>query len=63
MVNEEQQDQQAEEGQESEQSFTEKAMQRLEEQGDTRVPSNPENLRPADIPPKPLTRAGYSETE
>ncbi len=60
MVNEEQQ---AEEGQESEQSFTEKAMQRLEEQGDTRVPSNPENLRPADIPPKPLTRAGYSETE
>ena len=63
MVNEEQQDQQAEEGQESEQTFTEKAMQRLEEQGDTRVPSNPENLRPADIPPKPLTRAGYSETE
>ena len=60
MVNEEQQ---AEEGQESEQSFTEKAMQRLEEQGDTRVPSNLENLRPADIPPKPLTRAGYSETE
>lgn len=30
-------------------------------QGDMRVPSNP--LRPADIPPKPLTRAGYSETE
>ena len=30
-------------------------------QGDIRVPSNP--LRPADIPPAPLTRSGYSETK
>jgi hypothetical protein len=60
MVNEEQQ---AEEGQEPEQSFQEKALQRLVDQGDTRVPSDPENFKPADIPPKPLTRAGYSETE
>jgi hypothetical protein len=29
--------------------------------GDMRVPSNP--LRPADIPPKPLTRSEYSETK
>ena len=61
MVNEETQDQQ--EGQEPEQSFEEKALQRLKDQGDTRVPSDPSKLRPADIPPKPLTRAGYSETE
>jgi len=31
------------------------------EQGDFRVPSQP--LRPADIPPAPLTRSDYSKTE
>jgi len=34
--------------------------ERRAEMGDVRVPSNP--LRPADIPPEPLTRSGYSET-
>ena len=58
MVNEETTEQQ-----EPEQSFEEKAMARLQEQGDTRVPSDPSKFKPADIPPKPLTRAGYSETE
>jgi hypothetical protein len=61
MVNEETTEQT--EQQEPEQSFEEKAMQRLKDQGDTRVPSDPSNFKPADIPPKPLTRAGYSETE
>jgi hypothetical protein len=45
------------ESQESKQSFQERALQRLEEQGDTRVPSDPENFKPADIPPEPLTRS------
>lgn len=31
------------------------------EMGDMRVPSQP--LRPADIPPAPLTRSGYSEIQ
>ncbi|HEX4500652.1 MAG TPA: hypothetical protein VH187_05705 [Scandinavium sp.] len=30
---------------------------------DQREPSDPDNLRPADVPPEPLTRREYSETE
>jgi hypothetical protein len=65
MVSEEQTEPQTEEQEEQteEPSYQEKVLQRLKDQGDTRVPSNPENLKPADIPPKPLTRAGYSETK
>jgi hypothetical protein len=49
--------------QESGQSFQEKALQRLQDQGDTRVPSDPANFRPADIPPEPLTPYGSSKEE
>ena len=50
-------DEEKNEGQETQegQSYQERAMQRLEESGDTRVPSDPEHFRPADIPPEPLT--------
>lgn len=50
-------DEEKTEGQETQEgkSYTERAMQRLEESGDTRVPSDPEHFRPADIPPEPLT--------
>lgn len=44
------------------QSFQDKALQRLKDQGDTRVPSDPANLRPADIPPEPLTPHVSSST-
>jgi hypothetical protein len=49
------------EGQEA-QSYQDRAMQRLEESGDTRVPSDPEHFRPADIPPEPLTPHESSST-
>ena len=48
---------------ESGQSFQERALQRLKDQGDTRVPSDLENFRPADIPPEPLTPYGSSKEE
>ena len=47
---------------ESGQSYQERAMQRLEESGDTRVPSDPEHFQPADIPPEPLTPHDTSST-
>lgn len=44
------------------QSYQERAMQRLQDSGDTRVPSDPENFKPADIPPEPLTPHDTSST-
>lgn len=56
MVDEEQKDSQ------SEQTYQERAMQRLKDSGDTRVPSDSEHFRPADIPPEPLTPHATSST-
>lgn len=44
------------------QSYHDRALQRLEEQGDTRVPSDLEHFQPADIPPEPLTPHDTSST-
>lgn len=44
------------------QSYQERAAQRLKDQGDTRVPSDPEHFKPADIPPEPLTPHDTSST-
>jgi hypothetical protein len=44
------------------QSYQERAMQRLKDSGDTRVPSDPEHFQPADIPPEPLTPHESSST-
>lgn len=60
---EEKEQQDTQESQAPEQSFQERALQRLQDQGDTRVPSDPENFKPADIPPAPLTPTGSSSNE
>jgi hypothetical protein len=44
------------------QSYSDRALQRLQDQGDTRVPSDPEHFQPADIPPEPLTPHATSST-
>lgn len=57
MVDEKTQEEQTNEG-----SYQDRAMQRLQDSGDTRVPSDPEHFRPADIPPEPLTPHESSST-
>jgi hypothetical protein len=44
------------------QSYSDRALQRLQDSGDTRVPSDPEHFQPADIPPEPLTPHATSST-
>lgn len=43
-------------------SYQDRALQRLKDSGDTRVPSDPENFQPADIPPDSLTPHETSST-
>lgn len=43
-------------------TYQERALQRLKDSGDTRVPSDPDKFQPADIPPEPLTPHGSSST-